>query len=111
LAFQGIDLRDWYLDGGGRSRLTTRRLQVLVDHLGVDSPLWAEVYGEGFTHSQLVRMEPVWPGQPHFLHPYSASRQRARQATRGASRAEHYRRKKAEQEAAEGTPEQQTEDE
>jgi hypothetical protein len=104
LAFHGIDLRDWYLPDGGTSRLTTRRLQTLVDHLGVDSPLWAALYGEGFTHSQLVGMEPTGPGQPHFRHPYSATRQRAQQAQRGAERANHYRAKRAQQEAAQAQP-------
>jgi hypothetical protein len=103
LAFQGIDLRDWYLESGGPSRLTTRRLQALVDNLGVDSPVWAELYGDGYTHSQLVGMEPVPPGRPHFRHPYSESRQRAQQAKHGASRAEHYRRVKADQESAQET--------
>jgi hypothetical protein len=76
----------------------------MVNNLGVDSELWAARFGEGFTHSQLVGMEPIWPGQPHFRHPYSAARQRAQQAQRGAERAAHYRAKRAQQEAAQVQP-------
>lgn len=39
LAFQGIDLRDLHLPNGGPSRLTPRRLLVLIRGLPVPGPM------------------------------------------------------------------------
>lgn len=102
MSFRGWDLRDWRLPGGGPRRLTTRLLLALINHLGPDSPLWAERNGEGFTHSQLVAMEavPLLTGGLHPRHPYSAFRKQQKQAKRAQERAEHYARQKAAQEAA-----------
>ena len=41
MAFQGVDVRDLYLPGGGPNRLTLRRLYVLILALPFDAPLWA----------------------------------------------------------------------
>jgi hypothetical protein len=43
LAFQGIDIRDFYTPGGGASRMTPRRLLVLIKSLPAEAPLWAAV--------------------------------------------------------------------
>lgn len=43
MAYQGIDFRDFFAPGGGPSRMTPRRLLVLIKALPADAPLWAEV--------------------------------------------------------------------
>lgn len=43
----GIDIRDWYMPGGGDSRLTTRRLLLIVDKVlnHESSRFWRAVTG------------------------------------------------------------------
>lgn len=100
LAFHQIDLRDWRLPSGGPGKLTTRRLIALVGHLGVDSPLWASLHGEGFTHSQLVAMEPMFPGVVHVRHPASEARGQVAKVDVARERAAAYAQQRAEQERA-----------
>ena len=46
---RGVDYRDFYRPRGGRSRLTLRRLLLLVEGMDVfDSRFWAEVNGIDF---------------------------------------------------------------
>lgn len=52
LAYQGIDLRDLYMPGGGISRMTWRRLHVLIRALPYDAPLWAELRDAAEKHQQ-----------------------------------------------------------
>lgn len=102
MAFHQVDLRDHRLAGGGPSRLTTRRLVALIDHLGYDSPLWAEQFGDGFTLSQRLAMEAprmISGGRVHPLHPSSPERAQFTRAARARDRAAHYQRLKARQEA------------
>ena len=104
LRFVGVDYRHWRMPGGGPSKLTTRLLVDLVDHLGVDSPLWAARFGEGFTHSQLVDMEagrlagPLGVLHPH--HPASEHRAQAARAVQARDRSAYYDRLREQQERA-----------
>lgn len=71
LAFRGIDFRDYWLPGGGPSRLSMRRLFVLVKGLPYESALYA-----AFRAARAKASTDLLP-----------------------SRRDHYARKKAEQEA------------
>lgn len=72
LAFRGIDFRDYWMPGGGHSRLSLRRLLVLIYGLPFESATQAALRADAKRATQSVL----------------------------AQRRDHYNAKKAEQEAA-----------
>lgn len=61
LAAIGIDYRDRWREGGGRSQMTIRRLLVLVDGLDrYESHFWSEVTEQDRISAQTVVLTDIW---------------------------------------------------
>lgn len=70
LAFRGIDFRDFFRPKGGSSRLTLRRLAVLVRALPPESATVKALGGSGFSMLELLVMESGLSGPVNPRHPW-----------------------------------------
>lgn len=70
LAFAGFDFRDYYRPRGGPSRLTLRRLGVLVRHLPSESHTAKAFGSHGFSTLELLVMESGLAGPLNPRHPF-----------------------------------------
>ena len=100
LAFMGIDYRDFWRPKGGASRLTLRRLLVLVDGLDrTRSRFWSEILDidrlsiEGYILADIFAA--ITSGE---RHPMATMREGARKQKALEERKERYFRIKAERE-------------
>lgn len=102
LAFRGHDLRDLYRPGGGSSRLTLRRLNVLVRHLPTESHSAVAEGGDGYSTLELLVMEAGLFGPVNPRHPALVAEQTEAKAkgARAKDRAAHYAAVRARQESA-----------
>lgn len=101
LRFYAVDFRDFYRRRGGSSRLTLRRLSVLIAGLPTESAL-SRLQGTGFSLSEILLMEVGHAGPPSFRHPMHEA-ERAAVSTRAKllrERSAYYRAKGAEQASA-----------
>lgn len=73
LAYRGIDFRDHFRPGGGSSRLTLRRLAVLLRYLPRESHTARAQGGDGFSQSDLLLMEIGHAGPLSWRHPFHES--------------------------------------
>ena len=108
LADRGHDLRDWYRPRGGASRLTTRRLLLLVDGLPRESSrFWCAVTDmEPITWDQIILAD-IYALHTKQIHPVWTRREDQRK--RRAKAAKHARiaareRKRAAMRKKLGTP-------
>lgn len=74
--YQGQDFRDFYRPKGGESRLTLRRLAVLVRGLPPESLTTKALGGSGFSTLELLVMESGIAGPVNPRHPWSEAEQR-----------------------------------
>ncbi|MCT1411649.1 hypothetical protein [Corynebacterium sanguinis] len=80
---RGVDYRDFYRPRGGRSRLTLRRLLLLVEGMDVfDSRFWAEVNGIDFVPAD-VRIQAdtfgLFAEKPHPMKTWREDMRRERE--------------------------------
>lgn len=80
---RGVDYRDFYRDGGGESRLTLRRLLLIVDGLDVfGSRFWAAVNGIDFVPTD-VRVQTdifsMFSEKPHPVRSWREDMRRERE--------------------------------
>lgn len=81
-AFRGIDLRDYYRPHGGPSRLTLRRVGVLVRHLPPESYTLKVLGSHGFSTLELLVMESGLAGPLNPRHPFIEA-EKAEEKSRG----------------------------
>lgn len=106
-ARMGWDYRDRYRRGGGESRMTVRRMLLLVDALDrFDSLFWAEVGGYERLSSDTLILTDIWRAvtdsdKPHPLRRQKelraevAERERKKQAIKAIARHRNARYKRA----------------
>lgn len=80
---RGVDYRDFYRPGGGESRLTLRRLLLLVEGMDVfDSRFWAEVNEFDFVAAN-VRIQSdifgMFADKPHPMRTWRDDMRRERE--------------------------------
>lgn len=80
---RGVDYRDFYRPNGGESRLTLRRLLLLVEGMDVfNSRFWAEVYGFDFVPMD-VRVQTdifgMFSERPHVVRTWREDMRRERE--------------------------------
>lgn len=87
---RGIDYRDFYRDGGGKSRLTLRRLLLLVEDLEMfGSRFWAAVHEIDYLPADvrvLTDIFSMFSEKPHYLRTWreDARREREKQLKKAA---------------------------
>lgn len=76
---RGVDYRDFYRPGGGGSRLTLRRLLLLVDGMDpFNSRFWAEVHGFDYVPMDVRVQADTFEAFAQRRHPVVAWREEAR---------------------------------
>lgn len=84
--FYRIDYRDRYLPGGGPSRLTLRRLLLLVERLPSDSAFMSELSDRVPISSEMAVTMGVWEALTKAKHPLWTARQKQREEVERAER-------------------------
>lgn len=78
---RGVDYRDFYKPGGGPSRLTLRRLLLIVEDLPMfGSRFWAAYRGDDYVPQDLVVQSDIFSlfsDKPHYLRTWREDVRRA----------------------------------
>lgn len=84
--FYRIDYRDRYLPRGGPSRLTLRRLLLLVERLPSESAFMSELNDRVQISSEMAATMGVWEALTQQKHPLWSARQKQREDAERAER-------------------------